>query len=71
LKALVSTLETYKVKNWFQSFCFFMFNLYRYTERDTILAHTMREEAAREDKPGAVVAVVGADHVPGGVLYKS
>mmetsp|Transcript_18680 Transcript_18680/g.29897 ORF Transcript_18680/g.29897 Transcript_18680/m.29897 type:complete len:461 (-) Transcript_18680:501-1883(-) len=34
-------------------------------ERDDILAHTIREEAARDGAPGAVVAVMGADHVAG------
>ena len=35
-------------------------------ERDAILAHTIREEAAMADAgPGAVVAVVGSDHLAG------
>jgi len=34
-------------------------------ERDAILAHTIREEAARDIKPGPVVAVMGSDHVLG------
>ena len=42
-----------------------MFETMCITERDTILAHTIREEAVREDKPGAVVAVVGSDHLAG------
>jgi hypothetical protein len=34
-------------------------------ERDTILAHTIYEEAVLQGTPGAVVAVVGSDHLLG------
>ena len=34
-------------------------------ERDTILSHTIYEEAVAEGVPGAVVAVVGSDHLAG------
>ena len=34
-------------------------------ERDTILAHTIYEEAALQGTPGVVVAVVGSDHLAG------
>lgn len=42
-----------------------MFEKVCISERDTILAHTIREEAAADGKSGEVVAVVGADHLPG------
>ena len=34
-------------------------------EQDTILAHTIYEEAALQGTPGVVVAVVGSDHLAG------
>ena len=37
-------------------------------ERDTILAHTIYEEACAEGIPGTVVAVVGSDHLNGVTL---